>query len=646
MVIIPRPIVFLLLTYLSGIVVFFLFRVILLLLNAEAAQEIPPGEILYSQFMGYRFDTVISGYILALPMALFLLSGLIPSAQNSIRQISFVWICFFYLASFFICTADIPYFLHFNSRMTIAVMNWTDTPAMMMKIVFQDSGNYPYLFLFLSLSIMFLILLSKIKKHSFSKEQSNSMNRVPRAVLYLATSLMLLTGIRGRIAIKSPIRWGTAFFSQRAFANQLGLNPVFTFGRSWLDSRKPENAHIKLMDEEQAAQNMRKYLGIESKPELYSPLAREISSDAGEKRYNVVLIIMESMSAWKMGILGSRNNLTPNLDSIAGNSFFFSNFYSSGMHTFSGIYSSLFGMPGLPGKHAMKDLESNQPFSGIAKTLSDRNYGTIFFCTHDEQFDNMGGFLSANGFKKIVSEKDYPSERVLSTLGVPDHVMFDISLPYLDNFRQNDQPFFAAYLTGSDHGPYIIPDDIPFHPEANNIRQKIVEYTDWSVNHFIEECHKRPWADSTIFIITSDHGNLANAVYDADLSLTRTFLIIHAPKIFREPKKVETLGGQIDIFPTLMGLLDISYINNTPGINLLKEERPFIFFCVDENTGCVSDEYYLVMRKNGDTSLYRYRERDTKNYLSEKQSLADSMKTYTKSNLQIVQQMILRRIVY
>jgi phosphoglycerol transferase MdoB-like AlkP superfamily enzyme len=400
------------------------------------------------------------------------------------------------------------------------------------------------------------------------------------------------------------------------------------------------------MDEKSAAQNARKYLGIQNTAELYSPVARKISAEGTEKKYNVVLIVMESMAAWKMGIFGNANNLTPRLDSIARQSIFFPNFYSSGTHTFAGIYSSFFGLPTLPGKHALKDLESNQPFSGIAKTLTEKNYGTIFFCTHDEQFDNMGGFLSANGFQKIISEKNYPSEKSLSTLGVPDHVMFDFSLSYLDELNQSGTPFFAAYLTGSDHPPFVIPGDIAFRPRAKEIRQQIVEYADWSLNHFLAECQSHPWADSTIFVITADHGNPENTVYDADLSMVHTFLIIHAQKIFPGEKRIENLGGQIDIFPTLMGLQNISYTNNTPGIDLMKEERPFIYFCIDENIGCLNKKHYLVIRKNGGASLYDYRERNTRNYLEEKKSLADSMRTFAEANLQTVQQMILRRIVY
>ena len=643
---IPRPITFLFLTYLTGILFFFLFRIVLISINYDAARAVPAGDILIALFMGFRFDTVISGYILALPAVLFLCSGLISGTRNMIERISFIWIYIFYTVSFFICTADLPYFLQYNSRITAAILNWTDTPGMMLKIVFQDTRNYIYLGMFFIAAYFFYAALKKIRNKTVGNKTAEQDTKFTRIVFYSVTLLLLFAGIRGRLSHKSPIRWGTAFFSQHLFANQLGLNPVFTFSRSWLDARKPENAHLKLMDERTAYENARKYLGISNQRQMYSPIARRVSSAGPEKKYNVILIVMESMGAARMGISGNPYNHTPYLDSLAKSSIFFSNFYSSGMHTFNGIYSTLIGMPSLPGKQTMKDLESQQPFSGIAKALSQKNYSTIFFCTHDEEFDNMGGFFTANGFREIVGQKDYPAEKVLSTLGVPDHVMFDLSLPYLEKLHQKDQPFFAAYLTGSDHPPYILPKDIPFHPESKDIKQKMAEYADWSVHRFLEQCRQRSWADSTIFIITADHGSLLSPVYDADLSMVHTFLIMHAPAVFDKPREITAPGGQIDIFPTLMGVLGMSYINNTPGIDLLREERPFIYFCIDENTGCINNEYYLIMRKNGDTSLYRYHERSTKNYLPEMQSLADSMKTYAESNLQTVQDMILHRVVY
>lgn len=643
---IPRPLVFLSLTYLLGILIFTLFRFAFIFININALKEIPAQDILYALLMGFRFDTVISGYILILPTLLFLAGEFIPKANKILAAISFYGLYIGYLLSFFICAADLPYFLQFNSRLTVSALNWLDTPGMMLKIVFQDIRNYPYLLLFLMTAVLFYRRLKRIQRNTFESNSRLYERKTAPVIFYTTAALFLFVGIRGRITMKSPIRWGTAFFSQHVFANQLGLNPVFTFTRSWMDARKPENAHLNFMETKKANANTRQYLGISNEPMLYSPIARNVSIGVAEKKYNVILIVMESMGAAKMGIFGNPDNLTPHLDSIANSSIFFTEFYSSGIHTFNGVYSTLFGMPSLPGKQTMKDLENQQPFSGIAKVLSARNYNTGFFCTHDEQFDNMGGFCTYNGFQKIVSEKDYPSDKVLSTLGVPDHVMFDVSLSYLDKMHETGEPFFAAYLTGSDHPPYVMPDDILFRSKSNDMQQKVVEYADWSVNHFLQQCHQRLWADSTIFIITADHGSLMQPVYDADLSMVHTFLIIHAPQIINKPEQIKTHGGQIDIFPTLMGVLGGTYTNNTPGIDLLKKERPFIYFCIDDNTGCINGEYYFVMRKNGQESLYRYRDKDTRNYLSEKQLLADSMRTYAESNLQTVQDMILHKTVY
>src|SRR5258705_2582622 len=144
MIKIPRPIVFLFYTYLSGILIFTLFRLIFIIINASALKEIPLQDILYALFMGFRFDTVISGYILLLPTLLFLIGELIPGVNKLLARISFFWIYTFYLVAFFIFAADLPYFLQFNSRITVAALNWTDTPVMMVKIVFTDVSNYPY----------------------------------------------------------------------------------------------------------------------------------------------------------------------------------------------------------------------------------------------------------------------------------------------------------------------------------------------------------------------------------------------------------------------------------------------------------------------------------------------------------------------
>ena len=91
--------------------------------------------------------------------------------------------------------------------------------------------------------------------------------------------------------------------------------------------------------------------------------------------------------------------------------------------------------------------------------------------------------------------------------------------------------------------------------------------------------------------------------------------------------------------------MDIPYVNNTLGMDLLKESRPFIYFCADNKLGCLSGEYFLVLRENGGESLYAYKNRDTQNYSATKKQLAKEMKDYLYSMLQTSQWLIKNRKV-
>jgi phosphoglycerol transferase MdoB-like AlkP superfamily enzyme len=223
--------------------------------------------------------------------------------------------------------------------------------------------------------------------------------------------------------------------------------------------------------------------------------------------------------------------------------------------------------------------------------------------------------------------------------------MFEYSISHLNDLSRNDEPFLAVYMTASDHAPYIIPDDISFSPRNGGIKQKIIEYADWSIGYFIESAKRQEWFENTLFVMVADHGSLVNSVYDMPLTYHHTPLIMYAPEMIGEPKFVDGFGGQIDIFPTIMGLLNISYVNNTMGIDLLKEHRPYIYFSADDKIGCLNDEFFYVIRTEGGESFYRYRNRDTKNYLELYPDTADSMKEYVYSMLQVSQWMVSNRMV-
>ncbi|RMH81453.1 MAG: alkaline phosphatase family protein [Calditrichaeota bacterium] len=651
--IVPAYFRFLVLVYGTGIALFTVPRIILLWQNSAQTAAIPTSVLLKALWMGFRFDTVVSGYLLAVPFVVLALIEFFDRRSRWPARIVAGYLSFAYGLAFLACGADIPFFNHFNARLNMTIFTWKDTPGFVAKMIFQDVRFYPYWGLFIGMTTLFSWAVFRYSRQLYENNRPHKRHtptrrrRMARATVFLLLgALLLIMGIRGRLAAKSPIRWGTAFFSTYAFANQLGLNPAFTLARSWLDSRKPENQRVHFMADEEAIARVQKYLGITPDSAFASPIARRVHPTGAPRHYNVVVVLMENMAAWKMGIFGNPHRLTPHLDSLArAHSALFTRFYSAGIHTYNGVYSTLFGFPALMEKHSMKTVESMQPFTGLARTLSDHGYRTIFFTTHDEQFDNMGGFLSFNGFQTIISQKDYPPEKILSTLGVPDHYLFEFSLPYLNRLHQTGEPFLAVYLTASDHGPYIIPEDIPFQPHSREIKQQIVEYADWSIGRFLAAARRQPWYSRTIFVFLADHGTLHTPVYDLDLSFHHIPLIIHSPALFPEAQRLDAPGGQIDVFPTIMGLLNLPYVNNTLGIDLWKEKRPYIYFSADDKLGCLNGEFLWVWRRNGGESLYRYLSRDRTDYVTRFPQIAQRMRSYAQSMLQATQWLISRRLV-
>lgn len=647
----PKHIKYLIFIYLTGLIFFTAFRLLLLFTDTDKLSDIPSGKfilVLKAMFMGFRFDTVVSGYILLLPTVFLSILSILLIDRKIAYRITNIYLIIVYSVAFFISASDIPYFHQFFSRFSTAAFNWVDTPGFVASMIFQEFHYWgyiiPLLFSILGFSWIIIRIRKKIEK---SESQYDSKFSYVLKIILLSIVLwgVLFIGIRGRLENKAPIKVGTAYFSNYAFLNLVGLNPVFTLIRSYLNDLKSENQSLNLCNQNEAIAYVRKSFKVDNNEEFDSPVARRIKSNSKPTGSNLVLVIMESMSAAKMSRFGNTDNLTPNLDSIARISYSFDSVYTAGTHTFNGVFSTLFAYPALKKQHLLQTIPILS-YTGIANTLKNTGYQTIYFTTHDSEFDNTGGFLSNNGFERIVAHNDYPENRKLSTLGVPDDFMFEFSIPILNELSKRNKPFFATFMTASDHGPYVIPENIPFSANnETNISKQIVEYADWSIKKFLELASREKWFNNTIFVFIADHGGVLNSIYDMPLSYHHTPFIIHAPKIFTENKVINKLGGQIDVFPTLMEIMNITYVNNTMGIDLINDRRDYIYFCADEKIGCLSNEYYLIVRETGLESLYKYKQFDRNNYIDSLPEVTADMKKYVFSMMQTAQYVIKNNLV-
>lgn len=615
-----------------AVLIFFIFRLILLFVAFDKLAASSLNDIFQAFIMGLRFDIVICGYLLLLPYLLLTLNSFVFHSKR-INQITFYLIFTLFAVSFAVSAADIPYFVQFFSRFSVTAFEWLDSPKVVFNMILGEPRYWLYIIPFILLNIVFFKRLKRILQPTNFSSGNQIPLRILASVLFIG---IMFIGIRGRLEKKSPIRVGTAFIFDNPFLNQLGLNPNFTFIRSYLDSRNEENKPIQLMAEDEALKNVQQFLGIQN-PNNDFPILRKENLGATAKYKNVVLILMESMSAGKMSRHGNPNNLTPFFDSLTNEGIYFENNYSAGIHTFNGVFSSIFSLPALFRQHPMKGSDIPK-YHGIGSALKQHNYSTIYFTTHDGQFDNIEGFLRGNDFDRVVSQKDYPAEKIKTALGVTDDYMFDFSIPILNNLSQQGKPFLSVFLTASDHGPYYVPEY--FKPHSKDAQQQATEFADYSLRKFIQSAQKQSWFKNTLFVFVADHGSFMDSDYDVSLAYNHIPLLFFAPNIIEKKEVRSQMAGQIDIFPSIMGYLGIPFDNNTLGINLFKSERPYSFFNVDDKYGVIDKEWLLIVKKEGDIGLYRYQTKDKINYKNKYPDIVTKMQTFAASNLQTSQYLL------
>ncbi len=612
------------LIYLTGIVFFEFLRLGLWLYTKDLHSPVPAGIILQSFGVGWRFDSAITCYLIA---PLFLI-GHLPfyfiEKKKGMQYFIYGSLLSLFSASFFLSISDFEFFPNFNSRLNGVFLEWFDTPRFIFKMAWQGF-NLPY---FLLVLFIIIFIFSRCLKLIFkSLGVARHLSLFWRIFYYCFGAALLFLGMRGRIAIKAPLTWGVAYFSENNYANQLALNSVFTFFRDvWIDGadKSLSSQKVKFFPEQIALDNCyRFYQGGDSLTSLNNfSLRRNIAAASEVPRdWNVIIIIMESFGASKIHSLGGQPGLSPEFDHLAQRGLLFDRIYSNGFHTHTGLFATLFSCPILPGRSIMKKVEGQQSFAGLSQILVQRDYNTLFFTTHDPHFDNMQGFLVSNGFQKIISQYDYDPKEVVSTLGVPDGVLYRKALEILS---QQNKKFLAVLLTSSNHGPWYVPPEADFEriPDhlPNSANLNCFKYSDWAVGQFLEQAKNYPFFKNTLFVITADNGNLYNPRHDLDLSQFHIPLLFFAPELpIPQGQRNNTLGGQIDIGPTILDILQLPYTNNTFGRTLLDQQARsrFAIFFEAGKQGMISDSLYLIDRWNSQPSLYHFRDL-TQNIIQEK----------------------------
>jgi phosphoglycerol transferase MdoB-like AlkP superfamily enzyme len=364
-------------------------------------------------------------------------------------------------------------------------------------------------------------------------------------------------------------------FSKNEYANELAGNGIYQFGVAFknndLDFYKfyktiPDREAFKIVKQELSDSN-----SIFTSNDAFN-IERNIVGKGQEKKLNVVLISVESLSGDFMKHFGNDQNITPYLDSLAEKSIFFTNLYASGTRTVRGLEALTLSLPPVPGQSIVKRPDNAKMFT-IGSIFKSKGYITQYIYGGYSYFDNMQAFFSGNGYEVIDRSALKPADIHYQNIwGVADEDEFTLAIHTLDKNYAQQKPFFTHIMTVSNHRPFTYPDGRIDIPSSSQSREGAVKYTDYCINKFLKEAALKPWFENTVFVIVSDH--CAGSAGSVQLPVTGYHipLLIFSPSNIK-PQRINTLTAQIDIAPTILGLLNFNYKSKFLGQDVFSSDE-------------------------------------------------------------------------
>ncbi|GGY32619.1 sulfatase [Rhodanobacter panaciterrae] len=408
------------------------------------------------------------------------------------------------------------------------------------------------------------------------------------ALLWLVLTVVSLAAVNG----------GMKDRTSNNYVNELAGNGIYQFFNAFRSSHLDYAKFYRTLPDDQAFRLVRE--GLKTPDATYlsddpQDLTRAIRRVGPEQHLNVVLISVESLSGDYLGTFGSKENITPYLDSLVSQSLFFDNLYANGTRTVRGLEALSLSVPPTPGDSLLKEHNNENLFS-LADIFNDRGYQSDFVYGGYGEFDNMNYFFGHNGYR-TVDRRDIPKGATIhseNVWGVADEDLYTLALKQMDDAHAAGKPFFLHIMTTSNHRPYTFPAGRV--SQANQTRPGAVAYTDWSIGDFIKRAREKSYFDDTVFVITADHCASSAGKTSVPVNRYHIPLWIYAPKHIK-PQRVERLMGQVDIAPTLLGLLNFSYRSRFFGYDLFQLEpgRERAFPATYEKLGYLHNDVLTVL---------------------------------------------------
>lgn len=379
--------------------------------------------------------------------------------------------------------------------------------------------------------------------------------------------------------------------SPNTFKNELQANGIYKFYLAFMNSELDYFKFYKTLPEKETfALLKQEFPGISD-----NSSTRQIESDKDEIHKNIVLITVESLSADFMKTYGNDQNITPFLDSLATKSLMFTNLYATGNRTVRGLEAVTLSIPPTAGESVVKRKDNKNKFS-TGSIFKQKGYNVKFLYGGDAFFDNMEDFFSGNGYDIVDKKRFQPSEITFQNVwGVCDENLYDKAITEMNKESKEGKPFFNHIMTVSNHRPYTYPENKIDIPSDAKSRDGGVKYTDFAMRKFFEKAKKQAWFKNTVFVILADHCASSSGKTELPMEKYHIPAMVFSPG-FIKAEKFGTLMSQIDVMPTVMGLLNFQYRSKFYGQDVFKANyKPRAFIATYQDLGFVKNNILTVI---------------------------------------------------
>ena len=400
--------------------------------------------------------------------------------------------------------------------------------------------------------------------------------------------------------------------SKNEYANEVAMNGLYSFGSAFINNELPYDKFYAANDPAVTFKTLRGALaqpGVKFMDEGQD-IARAVKGRGPLKKLNVVVIVGESLSGEYLKAFGASKGAgtMPTLDALAGKSLFFNRLYAAGTRTVRGLEAITLSIPPLPGTSLVKRPD-NAGFFSWGSVMRDLGYVNKFIYGGYGYFDNMNAFYSGNNFG-IVDRASFAKDEVTfgNVWGVCDGDLFSKTVKEADADFKAGKPFFYMLMTTSNHRPFTYPDGKIDIPSSSMSRKGALKYSDYAIGEFLAAAAKKPWFKDTVFVITADH--CANSAGKTEIPVQNYHipLLIYSPAHVK-PAAVDTLAAQMDIAPTVLGLMNVSYESRFFGRDIL-DGRPEgrAFLSTFQKVGLLKDGSLAVLGPKKYLKTYRWDE--------------------------------------